>query len=157
MSMLERATKYAKLYNHGRGKSAADIAERFCENEVTVYKLIRMGNAPDAVHALIRKKRVPATVVLNLLKSSMTDKQMIEAVSAETQRREAALAQLEKEGFHGGTSMTLRRAITLAVANLKKRRLIKSDKQKAIAEALSDIFGGDKPTVADIEKAILTS
>ena len=157
VSMLERATKYAKLYNNGQGKSAAEIAEKFSENEVTVYKLIRMGNAPQAIHSLIQKKRIPATIVLNMLKSSMTDKQMIDAVNAEVERRDNAIKQLEKEGFHGGTSLTLKRAVALAMANLKKRRLIKNDKQKAIVDVLNDIFGGDKPSVADIEKAILTT
>lgn len=155
--MLDRALKYAKLYNNGNGKSALEIAERTGENEVTIYKLIRMGNAPHLIHSLIKSERVPATVVLNTLKSSMTDKQMIDAVKAEIAKRERALKQLEKEGFRGGTSMTVKRAIKLALSNLKKKRLIKTDKQQAIADAFNDIFGGKKPTVSDIENAILTS
>ena len=153
--MLDRALKYAKLYDNGKGKTVPQIAEKFNENEVTVYKLIRMGNAPNSIISLIKSERIPATVVANILKSSMTDKQMVDAVNTEVHKREHALKQLEKEGFSGGTSMTVRRAIKLALSNLKKKHLIKNDRQKAIADAFNDIFSGAKPSIADIENAIL--
>lgn len=153
--MLDRALKYAKLYDNGKGKTVLQIAGQFNENEVTVYKLIRMGDAPRSIISLIRSERIPATVVANILKSAMTDKQMVDAVNAEVQKREHALKQLEKEGFRGGTSMTVKRAIKLALSNLKKKHLIKNERQKAIADAFSDIFGGRKPSVSDIENAIL--
>lgn len=157
VAMLDRALNYAKLYNHGKGKSVTEIAAKVGENEVTVYKLIRMGNAPRSIVSLIEKDRIPATVVLNLLKASMSDKEMIDAVNDEVSKREEAIKQLHKEGFQGGTSMTVKRAIALAVANLKQRRMIKSDKQKAVVDVLNAILGNDKPAVADIEKAILTA
>lgn len=155
--MLHRALNYAKLYNDGKGKSVAEIASKVGENEVTVYKLIRMGNAPRSVISLIEKDRIPATVVLNMLKSSMSDKEMIDAVNSEVSKRDEAIKQLHKEGFQGGTSMTVKRAIALAVSNLRKKRMIKNDKQKAVVDVLSAILGNDKPAVADIEKAILTA
>lgn len=155
--MLDRAMNYAALYDNGKGKSAAEIAQKFKENEVTVYKLIRMGNAPKKVLSLIKADRIPATLVLNLLKSSMSESEMIDAVNDEIAKREQAIKQLQKEGFEGGTSMTMKRAIRLAVSNLKKRHLVKSDKQKAVVEVLNAILGNDKPMVAEIEKAILTA
>lgn len=157
VAMLDRAMNYAKLYNDGKGKSVAEIASKVGENEVTVYKLIRMGNAPRSVISLIEKDRIPATVVLNMLKSSMSDKEMIDAVNNEVSKRDEAIKQLHKEGFQGGTSMTVKRAIALAVSNLRKKRMIKNDKQKAVVDVLSAILGNDKPAVADIEKAILTA
>lgn len=154
--MLDRAIKYAKLYKNGSGMKVSEIAEKIDENEVTVYKLIRMGNAPQVVIAMIRKGLIPATTVSNLLKSSMTDKEMIDVVNEEVQKRKDALEQLHKEGFQGGTSMTAKRAIKLALSNLKKRHLIKGEGQKAIARCLAEIFRDDrKPSVADIESAIL--
>lgn len=156
-AMLDRSLKYAKLFNNGEGKSVAEIAQKFHENEVTVYKLIRMGNAPKKILSLINDGKIPATIVLNLLKSSMSDKEMVEAVSNEIAKREQAIKQLKDAGFQGGTSITMKRAIRLAISNLKKRRLVSNDKQKAVVEVLNAILGNEKPMVADIEKAILTA
>ncbi len=156
-SMLDRAFKYARL--HEGGMSAVEISKKHGgENEVTIFKLIRMANAPKSIHALIRKKKVPATTVQNLLKSSMTDAQMIAVVQAEVDRRNNTHDQLEQIGFRGASSMTARRAINVALDNLRKRRLIKSEGQKAIARCLNEIFGKNgKPSVDEIQSAILAN
>jgi len=153
--MLDRALEYAKLYNGGRGKKASEIAEQYDENEVTIYKLVRLGEAPKAIISLIRKGEIPATVVANTLKASMSHSEMIEAVNALVKERHDARQKLAEAGFKGGTSMTLRRAFTIAIDNLKKRHLIKGENRKAIVRALNAIVSETKPTVQSIEEAVL--
>lgn len=155
--MLDRAIEYAKLHDGGRGMKAPDMSEKFSESEVTIYKLIRLGEAPKGVISLIRKGDIPATVVANLLKASMTQKEMNEAVNAEVKRRNDARLELHKAGFKGASSMTLRRAIRVAMSNLTNRpSLIKGEGQKAVVRALTALFNGDsKLSPADIERVVL--
>lgn len=153
--MLDRALEYAKLYNGGRGMKASEIAEKFGENEVTIYKLVRLGESPKSVITLIRKGEIPATVVANAIKASMNPKEVTETVNAMVEERREARQKLAEAGFKGGTSMTLRRAFTIAIDNLKKRHLIKGENRKAIVRALNAIVSETKPTVQSIEEAVL--
>lgn len=154
--MLDRALQYAKLYNGGKGMKASDIGAKFNENDVTVYKLIRLGEAPKSVIALIRKDEVPATVVANALKSSMTNKEVIETVNSLVKERAEARKKLHDAGFRGASSMTVSRAFKIALQNLKKRHMIRSEGQKAVVRVFNEIFSGErKPSVRDIEQAIL--
>ena len=155
--MLDRALEYAKLHNGGRGMKAADMSEEFNENEVTIYKLIRLGEAPKGVISLIRKGDIPATVVANLIKASMTPKEVTEVVAEEVKRRSDARHDLHKAGFRGASSMTLRRAIRVAVSNLSNRpSLIRGEGQKAVVRALTTLFSGDnKLSPADVERVVL--
>ena len=136
---------------------AADMSEEFNENEVTIYKLIRLGEAPKGVISLIRKGDIPATVVANLIKASMTPKEVTEVVAEEVKRRSDARHDLHKAGFRGASSMTLRRAIRVAVSNLSNRpSLIRGEGQKAVVRALTTLFSGDnKLSPADVERVVL--
>lgn len=154
--MLDRALEYAKLHNGGKGMKAADMSAEFDENEVTIYKLIRLGEAPKGVISLIRKGDIPATVVANLIKASMTPDEVTSVVNEEVKRRNDARHELHKAGFRGASSMTLRRAIRVAVGNLRERRVIRGEGQKAVVRALTTLFSSDsKLAPADIEKVIL--
>lgn len=154
-NQLDRGLEYAALHKNGKGLKASQMVSRYGENEVTIYKLIRLGEAPKSVHSLIRKGEVPATVVANNIKASMTNSEIIDMVHGLIEEREKSRAELDKLGFKGASSMTLRRTITMAIANLKKSRVLKGE-SKTVARVLDDIFGSDKKhTVEDIQNAIL--
>jgi hypothetical protein len=152
--MLDRALEYAKLYEDG--KKADWIAKKYDEHLVSVYKLIRLGNAPKTVHNLIRKGELPATEVANAITSSMTKSDVIAMAQTMVQARHDARKKLEEMGFKGASSMTLRRTVMMAMENLKKRHLIKGSEQKAIVKAFRSVFAvTHKPSVQDIEHAVL--
>lgn len=152
--MLDRALEYAKLYEGG--KKADWIANKYDEHLVSVYKLIRLGNAPKTVHNLIRKGELPATEVANAITSSMTKGDIIAMAQTMVQARHDARKKLEEMGFKGASSMTFRRTVMVAIENLKQRHLIRDDKQKAIFKAFKSVFGqSHKPSIEDIEHAVL--
>ena len=123
---------------------------------MTVNKLVRLGNAPKSVISLIRKGVVPATVIANKIKASMSDKEVIALVQEEIKRREEDINKLREAGFKGASSMTLRRAFTIAVDNLRKRKVLKSEGRKAVVRTLADLLKRDgKLLPSDIEEAIL--
>ena len=153
--MLDRALKYARLHDGGNGMTVADLQKKFKESDVTIYKLIRLGEAPKAVIALIRHKEIPATVVANAIKATMSPKEVTATVTAMVAERQDARKKLHEAGFRGGKSLTLRRALSLAIDNLKKRHLIKGDGRKAIVRALNAIIHDEKTSVPSIEDAIL--
>ena len=156
--MLDRAIEYAKLHKGGKGMSPSDIEEKYGENYITVCKLIRLGEAPKSVIKMIRSKKVSATTVLNTLKASMTPEETIEMVNNLVKEREEAHTKLEELGYKGGTSVTLKRALQMAIDNLKKRHLVKTAGRKSIIGVLNSIVNNEeKPTVESIEKAILSA
>lgn len=153
-SMLDRALEYSKLSKGGM--TDKEIGRRFKENPVTVNKLVRLGDAPKSVISLIRKGVVPATVISNNIKASMTDADIVALVQEEIDRREDARKKLREAGFKGASSMTLRRAFTIAVDNLRKRKVLKNEGRKAVVRTLSDLLNRDgKLMPSDIEEAIL--
>lgn len=153
--MLDRAMEYAKL--HKKGMSATEMEKKFNENYITVCKLIRLGEAPQAVIKLIKDKKVSATLVQNSIKASMTPDEVLKMVNAMVKERQESRKKLEDLGYKGGTSITLKRALGIALDNVKKRRLIKSSGRKSIINVLNSIVSQSKPTAASIERAILTA
>ncbi len=155
--MLNRALEYAKLHKKGKGMGVSEISEKYNESEVTVYKLIRLGEAPKGVISLIKNKKIAATVVANAIKASMTPVEVSLMVENMVKEREEAHQKLEEMGYKGGTSLTLRRALTIAMDNLNKRRLVRGETRKAIVRAFNSIISDTKPTVESIENAVLAS
>lgn len=153
--MLDRALKYARLHDGGNGMSIKDMEKKFNESDVTLYKLVRLGEAPKAVHTLIRKKEIPATIVSNAIKAPMKPREITAMVEAMVAERRDARKKLHEAGFQGGKSLTLRRALGLAIENIKKRHLVKGEGRKAIVRALNEIVNSGKPTVESIEGVIL--
>jgi hypothetical protein len=99
---------------------------------------------------------VPATVISNNIKASMTNQDIVALVQEEIDRREDARKKLREAGFKGASSMTLRRAFTIAVDNLRKRKVLKNEGRKAVVRTLSDLLNRDgKLMPSDIEEAIL--
>ena len=155
---MERALLYAKLHKDGKGLSANQLSEKYNEHTVMVYKLIRLGEAPKSVHDLIKQKEIPATVVHNMITASMTPNEVEAAVKAEVERRRKIRQEMHDAGFKGASSLTIRRTLNLAIANLKKRHMVKSAGQKAVVRVFSELFGGEgKPSVQDVEKALMTA
>lgn len=153
--MLDRALEYAKLHKGGKGMSVGTMEKKFKESDVTIYKLIRLGEAPKSVISLIRGKQVSATLVSNAIKASMTPDDVIKLVDGMVKERQDARKKLEDMGYKGGTSITLRRALQMAIDNISKRHLVKGPSRKSIVGVLNSIIKQDKPTVQSIEKAIL--
>ncbi len=137
--------------------SATEMEKQFGENYITVCKLIRLGEAPPAVIKLIKDKKVSATLVQNSIKASMTPDEVLAMVNAMVKDRQESRKKLEDLGYKGGTSITLKRALGIALDNVKKRRLIKSSGRKSIINVLNSIVSQSKPTAESIERAILTA
>ena len=153
--MLERALKYAKLHKES-DMNVADIASKHQENPVTVYKLIRLGSAPKRVISKVKSGKLPATDAANALKSGMTKMEQLAAINELVAERAEKVEKIHGAGFDG-SSMTVRRSVSIALENLKKTKLVKSDTQKAAEHALSLLFSGGKPTVSEVENIILAS
>ena len=155
---MERALLYAKLHKGGKGLSANQLSKKYNEHTVMVYKLIRLGEAPKSVHDLIKQKEIPATVVHNMITASMSAKEVEAVVKAEVARRRKIRQEMHEAGFKGASSLTIRRTLNLAIANLKKRHMIKTEGQKAVVRVFTRLFGGeDKPSVQDAERAMMTA
>lgn len=137
--------------------SVKEMEKKFNESDVTIYKLIRLGEAPKSVIKLIKDKKVSATIVSNTIKATMTPDEVVDMVNDMVEERQEARKKLEDMGYKGGTSITLRRALKMAIHNISKRHLVRGPSRKSIVGVLNSIIKQDKPTVESIEQAILTA
>lgn len=154
-AMLVRALHYTQLHERTRNPlSVAQIAERFDESPMTTYKLIRLGRAPKEVHRMIYDGEVTATEVVNEIRKDMTDKQIITITSRLAQKRAQKERKLEAAGFQG-SSMTLRRKISIALEGFSKKRVIGGPEQERVVNMLKQLL--ENPSVENIERSIIGS
>lgn len=152
-NMLVRSLQYTQLHERKRNPlSVAQIAEMFDENQMTTYKLIRLGKAPKEVHWMIYKGEVTATEVVNEIRKNMSDKQIITIASRLAQKRAQKERKLESAGFQG-SSMTLRRKIGIALKNIQRRHLLGDGDREKMVKMLKDLI--ENPTVESIESSII--
>ncbi len=152
-NMLVRSLQYTQLHERKRKPlSVAQIAEMFDESQMTTYKLIRLGKAPKEVHRMIYKGEVTATEIVNEIRKSMSDKQIIAIASRLAQKRAQKERKLESAGFQG-SSMTLRRKIGIALRNIQKKHLLGDGERDKMMKMLKDLI--ENPTVESIESSIV--
>jgi ParB-like chromosome segregation protein Spo0J len=141
--VLERAIRYAQL--DAEQKSVDEMHNEYGENPVTIYKYIRLGNAPKAVHAYIRKKKISANAAADVLLAGDSPEEMTAKVKALVEAREKDLDSLKAAGI-SGKSMTFPRKVTLALEEMKKKRLLTNRTQKEVAKTIEALFSSTKIT-----------
>jgi hypothetical protein len=157
VSMLERAELYAKLADRKKNKNPLtpkEISEKYDEALPNVYRLVRLGNAPEGVRQMIRDGKIPATKVSEVIKANMDDKQITVVANRMVKLRTTKLHKLEAAGFKGGKSINLKRRISLALVDIQKRGLVVGKTRQRMVNALKEILE-QNASVESIEKVIV--